>query len=293
VIIAAAAVAVALTGGGVAIAATSVSPPPMANIIPPGTLHGCVSGSTRVMEHVFESNTSGTTCPAGSFLVYWSVTGPKGATGATGAKGATGATGATGPQGPQGPAGTSATPVTATATTSITGDQDSGAHGDWATDTLTRSMTVTKHGAAAVADCGGNATNGITSCYYYTAAMTDTGSFITLAGAKSPQAGADINGTLAGSVSGGSDYEFYATSASPSAADVPATLDASVNGTDSSNWPARFFSSDTKFGGMNEENWVYTYTAPTTCEQWVDAYNNGGGSQAADGDIAGVNACKS
>jgi hypothetical protein len=43
-----------------------------------------VSGATRVLEHVFESNTSGTTCPSGSFLVYWGVTGPKGAPGPSG-----------------------------------------------------------------------------------------------------------------------------------------------------------------------------------------------------------------
>ena len=58
-----------------------------------------MSGSTRVLEHVFESNTSGTTCPSGSFLVYWGVTGPKGATGAPGAPGATGDPGAPGPSG--------------------------------------------------------------------------------------------------------------------------------------------------------------------------------------------------
>jgi hypothetical protein len=82
-VIAAAAVAVALaaSGGGYALAADAAAP---AASIPAGTLHGCVSGSTRVLEHVFESNTSGTTCPSGSFLVYWGVTGPKGATGPSG-----------------------------------------------------------------------------------------------------------------------------------------------------------------------------------------------------------------
>ena len=72
-------VALAASGGGYALAADASAP---AVSIPAGTLHGCVSGSTRVMEHVYESNTSGTSCPSGSFLVYWGVTGPKGATGA-------------------------------------------------------------------------------------------------------------------------------------------------------------------------------------------------------------------
>ena len=97
-----AAVALAASGGGYALAADAA---PAAVKIPAGTLHGCVSGSTRVMEHVYESNTSGTVCPSGSFLVYWGVTGPKGATGAAGAKGATGATGPAGPQGQAGNTG--------------------------------------------------------------------------------------------------------------------------------------------------------------------------------------------
>ena len=79
--VAAAAVALAASGGGYALAADAAAP---ATAIPAGTLHGCVSGSTRVLEHVFESNTSGTTCPSGSFLVYWGVTGPKGAPGPSG-----------------------------------------------------------------------------------------------------------------------------------------------------------------------------------------------------------------
>src|ERR1700678_2029106 len=76
-----AAVALAASGGGYALAANASAP---AVSIPAGTLHGCVSGSTRVLEHVFESNASGTTCPSGSFLVYWGVTGPKGAPGPSG-----------------------------------------------------------------------------------------------------------------------------------------------------------------------------------------------------------------
>jgi hypothetical protein len=82
--VAGAAVALAASGGGYALAADAA---PAAVSIPAGTLHGCVSGSTRVLEHVFESNTSGTVCPSGSFLVYWGVTGPKGAPGAPGPSG--------------------------------------------------------------------------------------------------------------------------------------------------------------------------------------------------------------
>lgn len=293
--IAAAAAVVAAAGGGYAFAASSA---PRVLAQPAGTVYACVTAKGALT-----AEAKSVKCPTGDALWHWSVAGPagargatgaKGATGATGAKGATGATGSKGATGPAGPAGSagSVTPVTATATTAITDDADSGAAGNWATDTLTRSMTVTRHGAAAVADCGGTAANGITTCWYYTASMTDAGSFITIAGAKSPQAGVTISGTLAGTISGGSNFEFYSSSGAPSASSVPATLDASANGTDSSEWPERFFPSGTAFGGVNEINWVYTYSAPTTCEQWTDAYDNSDGSLAADGDIEGVNACK-
>lgn len=204
---------------------------------------------------------------------------------------ASGVNGTDGTNGSPGQDGASYEPVTATATTSISNDSDSGNHGNWATDTLTRSMTVDRHSAVAVSNCGGDSSNGITTCWYYTASMTDTGSFITVDGADSPQAGVAISGTLAGNISGGSDYEFYASSGTPTSADVPGMLDASVNGTDSSHWVERFFPDSTSFGDVNEINWDYSYTAGATCEQWTDAYNNSDGSLPADGDITGINAC--
>ncbi|HEX4087388.1 MAG TPA: hypothetical protein VHZ33_01665 [Trebonia sp.] len=84
---AAAAVALAASGGGYALAADDA---PAAASIPAGTVHGCISGSSRVLEHVYTSNKSGTVCPRGSALVYWSVTGPKGARGPKGAPGSSG-----------------------------------------------------------------------------------------------------------------------------------------------------------------------------------------------------------
>lgn len=65
---ASAAAAIILAGAGYAAASTAA-------VIPPGTLHGCVTGTSRTLEHVYGSNTSGTTCPKGSFQVVW----PKGA----------------------------------------------------------------------------------------------------------------------------------------------------------------------------------------------------------------------
>lgn len=55
--------AVALTGGGLGIASA-------AGAIPSGTIHGCVTGTARTLEHVYTSATSGTTCSSG-FQVIW------------------------------------------------------------------------------------------------------------------------------------------------------------------------------------------------------------------------------
>ena len=63
------------------------------------TIFGCVSGSSRTLEHVFTTASGFKSCPSGSFAVAFNSTGPKGA---TGAKGATGPKGATGAQGPSG-----------------------------------------------------------------------------------------------------------------------------------------------------------------------------------------------
>jgi hypothetical protein len=291
-VIAAGGIVVLGAGGGAALAATS-SPQAVtarAAAAPvPASLYGCdPSGHAEVP--LLSSPSS--SCPAGSTSIVVGAQGPAGPAGAKGATGAAGAKGATGATGPQGPAGTSYQPVTASAQTDIANDADSGNHGNWAVDTLTRQVTVTRHGQAAVSDCGGTATNGITACWYYTALLADAGSFTTDAGADSPNAGTAINGVLSGAISGGSSYEWYASSGTPDGTLVPATLDASSSGTNSSTWPERFFPSGTSFGGMNEINWSYNYTAPTTCEMWTDAFDNSGGSSASAGDIAGTNACK-
>jgi hypothetical protein len=279
--IASAVVAIAV-GGGAALAATGASAATPA----PNRLCYNAGGSVIAAHDA---------CPA-KYKTFTGAVGPRGAAGAAGKNGTNGVNGKNGTNGTNGVNGTNGTsyePVTASAQTDVTNDADSGNHGNWAVDTLTRQMTVTRHGAAPAADCGGTSTNGVTSCWLYTALMTDEGSFTTDSGAKSPNAGVTINGVLTGSITGGSSYEFYASSGTPNSALVPATLDATSGGTNSSNWPERFFPSTVAFGGMNEINWDYTYDAPATCETWTDAFNNSGGSSSAAGDITGVNACTS
>lgn len=212
-------------------------------------------------------------------------TGPAGAAGAPGAAGPKGATGPAGPKGPAGPAGPSAG-LTVSASTSISGRDDSGNHGNWAVDAFVRSVTVTRHSAVAVSNCG----SGATSCWYYTAALTDTGSFATGAGAKSPDAGTAIAGTVQGTMTGGSKIEFYASSNLPAAAAMPATLTGDSPST--TNWVEQMFPAGTTFSAPSLLDWSWTYSAPNTCETWVDAYNNSDGAGAGAGDITGVNACK-
>ena len=59
--------AAALAAG---LAATGLGVANAVSTIPPGTLHGCITGTTRTLEHVYANPSSGTTC-AKSNLVWW------------------------------------------------------------------------------------------------------------------------------------------------------------------------------------------------------------------------------
>lgn len=194
-----------------------------------------------------------------------------------------------------------------TAVFTLTGRDDSGSGGNnWAKDTITRTVTVTRHGAAPASDCGSAATQ----CWFYTLAISDTGTFTTQSGLTpnqstsctepppggQPCAGLQISGTVTGNLSGGGDQEFYADQAAPT---VPATLSyTGDNPTDTTDWYKLFFPTTANFGltttsGAPWTNWSWSYDAPATCETWTDAYNNGAGSgtYAKDGNIAGINHC--
>jgi hypothetical protein len=204
-----------------------------------------------------------------------------------GAQGPAGPAGAQGPAGPAGPAGASYVPVTATATTALSDRSDSGNHGNWATDTISRTVAVARHSAVPAKDCGSSATQ----CWFYTGTIEDTGTFTTIAGADSPQAGVAITGTQTGSMIGGSEIEFYASSDTPNASLVPAT--ATGNTVSTTTWAEQLFADGTLFSTPKLTNWSWTYTdtSPANCETWTDAYNNSDGSLVADGDITGSTHC--
>jgi hypothetical protein len=83
-----------IIGTGVASATVLSAAPAAGNY----TLYGCVSGTTRTLEHVYTVASNFKTCPSGSFAVAFNSTGPKGATGATGKTGPAGPAGASAPQ---------------------------------------------------------------------------------------------------------------------------------------------------------------------------------------------------
>ncbi len=281
-------VAVVALAGGTAYAVSAASGTGLQSN---GTIEACVDNSS----HTLHAKTSGH-CPSGSTELDWNqkgAAGAKGATGATGAKGAigahgaTGATGATGPAGPAGPEGPPGAPaiLTVSAQTSVSDRQDSGNHDDWAVDAFIRTVSITRHSAVDVSDCG----SGAVDCWFYTGSLTDSGSFSTIGGASSPNAGDPIHGAVTGTMTGGSEIQFYASSNAPSAAGVPATM--SGNSLATSGWATLFFPNSAVVTPLTLKNWSWTYSAPNTCETWVDAFDNGGGSGASAGDVQGVNAC--
>jgi hypothetical protein len=183
-----------------------------------------------------------------------------------------------GEKGDKGEPGESAI-VSVMAATNLTNRPDSGLHGNWALDNLTRTVALTRQHAAEASKCGG----GATTCWFYTASLVDNGSFTTIDGAKSPQAGATINGTVTGTVSGGTKIEFYASSGEPNPDGVPVNVDGAGHPT--STWVNAFFPDGTVVTTSNLLNWSWTYSAPATCEKWVNAFDGNSG------DIRGVNAC--
>jgi hypothetical protein len=153
-------------------------------------------------------------------------------------------------------------------------------------------MTVVRDHQVPLSDCGGTSSSGPQQCWFYTASLTDNGSFQTVSGGNSPNAGTPINGTLGGTISGSGKFEFYSDDPNPTASNVPATTSGTT--TSSANWPTLFLSNGAAYlptSSGPEVGWSYVYQAPSTCEQWTDAYNNGDGGQPGDGDIAGVNGC--
>lgn len=176
-------------------------------------------------------------------------------------------------------------PVAVTAQTQLINRDDGGHSGTWAQDNMLRVLAIQRHGQVDVSHCGGTEAD---NCWFYTATISDSGSFTTVNGAKSPRQGSAISGTVSGTVTGNGRYEFYSTDGGPNAGAVPPTEDGNVHG--SASWPALAFEDGSVFN-VSEHKYAYVYNAPATCETWTETSANHDGTDSDAGDITGVNAC--
>jgi hypothetical protein len=177
-----------------------------------------------------------------------------------------------------------AAPTTVTATTHIYNDPDSGNGGVWATDAFNRAVTV-----SVAADQTGIPAGSVR----YTASISDSGTFVTHAGADTPNqyiAGQKISHAVTGTFSGSASYVIVAPSGDVLGSTFPADLNANnatLTGAQStSDWPEQALTPDTG-ASVTLGNWSWTYTDKAG-ETWVDSSVNGDGNTVADGNITGL-----
>jgi hypothetical protein len=156
--------------------------------------------------------------------------------------------------------------------------------GNWASDSITRTATVSGGTAVAPSYCGH--TTG--PCYSYTAQVLDLGSFTATSGALTPNQvtpGKTIKSAVRGYLSGYAPFSFYATG-TPEASLVPRTYDNAPYLTD---WPELFFPYGTTFAGVTGLPFSFVYGALTPCglQIWNESSSNDYGNLATDGNIVG------
>ena len=181
--------------------------------------------------------------------------------------------------------------TTTTAVTSITNHLDSGYNGDnWATDTITRTASVTMVAKdSTLTDCG----DGATSCYTYKGTIKDTGTAAGINGNLSP--GADdvaIANSPTAAIKGVGYFHFHSSSNAPDASLVPTAITGNPAApADTGDWVEQFFPAGTTFdpGGPNLVSWSWTYTDGKDCMTWLDASDVP--NKADSGDITGVDSC--
>jgi hypothetical protein len=201
-------------------------------------------------------------------------------------------------------AGASTTRGTVTAVTHITGRPDSGGAGTWATDTFTRTLTLTYLGK------GGPAA----TPYQYMAAVADSGTALNLPGQLTPNQGGKDAGKIMKAVqvkaamTGFGQWGVFDASARDARGLVPAQLHGAVNSLyPSSTWPELAFPAGTTFAGVSESGFGYNYHVPALtvtsirvvnghkvtvrkvypAQNWSDTALNGDGQLARDGNITG------
>jgi hypothetical protein len=185
------------------------------------------------------------------------------------------------------PAASAAPSPAVTARTQLSNRGDGGGNGDWATDAMTRTLTIIHTGGA-----------------NYVATITDTGRFVTIPHAFTPnQGGADaglrIAELLPGTFTGKASYSFTANRR-PQASLVPRAESGtpSAGPSTTSLWYEQAFPAGTTFGGTGITTWGWSYSATAVtfgrsggfslcAQKWSDASNNNGGQDANSGNITG------
>ena len=165
----------------------------------------------------------------------------------------------------------------------------------WAYDNFTRTLTIRLTGSTGT---------GASTVYYYSAHYTDKGTFKTVNGALTPNqsglyAGETENGSVTGTITGGEQYSFTATSL-PNMKLVPASPAPDMGSTDA--WYNLAFPAGTTFGGAGLGNWGWHYNGPvvvtldssgkhviaTHHERWSETASNNNGQLAQAGNINGI-----
>lgn len=157
----------------------------------------------------------------------------------------------------------------------------------WAVDNFTRTAVVTRQNEVDASKCGSSAAQ----CYFYTAQLSDNGTFDAVDGKPAPNT--TLGGTITapadapvhGSMVGGGKIEFYASSNHPDGSTVPAVQNGkgSFGTTD---WVKQFFSSHTQFGTFTFVSYDWIYDAGCSDQMWDDSINPGDDGQGAgDGNI--------
>ena len=179
-------------------------------------------------------------------------------------------------------------PVAALAVTFVADRPDDGNGSPdpyWADDTFLRTLTITR-------------TGGTPGHWKFTATLTDEGNFTTIKGAQAPDQGAPYTGdvikaAVTGSMWGYADFSFTASTLPDTAPNAGVALyendQGNVPADSTSAWYKLAFPAGTTFGGAGIGAWSWTYYAITwpALQQWTDAWDNGYGDVAADGNITG------
>lgn len=191
-------------------------------------------------------------------------------------------------------ASTGVTSYTVTAHTKISGRPDSGDHGTWANDAMTRTASVRLVSEVALSYCGGSTPTG--HCYHWTGQLSDRGTFTTIPGATSPGAG-DLNGgrppaiasAVTGPMFGAYRFDFYSSSKTARAAAMPASENdagkAPGGRSTTDAWVEQFFGATARFyeNGQRSDSlgttgrWVYELgfgadrACPQVASRWVDS----------------------